>query len=167
MLAVHQFGHNGLAGLAAGMGQQFQALGTQPLEAVGAGARLECAAAQDAGPRGLHTLGHIGDLLLAFHAAGTRHHGKMAAANLDFLITHFHHGIVRVELAVCLFVRLRNTAAGFHHRVCQHPAFAQRLGITNQAQNVGIAAHRIVDLVPHRLQFVAESFDLFIRGMLF
>lgn len=50
MLAVHQFGHNGLAGLAAGMGQQFQALGTQPLEAVGAGARLECAAAQDAGP---------------------------------------------------------------------------------------------------------------------
>jgi rare lipoprotein A (peptidoglycan hydrolase) len=48
---------------------------------------------------------------------------------------------------------------GFHGRKTASGERFNMYGMT--------AAHRIVDLVPHRLQFVAESFDLFIRGMLF
>ena len=165
VLVVHQLGHDGLAGHSAGLLQKLQALGTQTLKAVRAGAGLECAAAQDAGTRGLYALGHIGDLLLAFHAAGTGHHGKVPAA--DLVPAHVHDGVVRVELAVGFLVRLGHAAACLHHRVGQHPAFGQGLGVADQAQDVGIAAHGIVDLVAHILQLVAEGVDLLGRGVLF
>ncbi len=95
---------------------------------------------------------------LAFHAAGTGHHGKVPAA--DLVPAHVHDGVVRVELAVGFLVRLGHAAACLHHRVGQHPAFGQGLGVADQAQDVGIAAHGIVDLVAHILQLVAEGVDL-------
>ena len=61
VLVVHQFGHDGLAcDLRGPSCKTLQTLSTQTLEAVRAGAGLERAAAQDAGPGGLHALGHLG-----------------------------------------------------------------------------------------------------------
>src|SRR5699024_8802114 len=100
----------------------------------------------------------------AFHAAGAGHHGKVAAA--DPVPAHIHHGVVGVEFAVGFLVRLADPAAGLHHRVGQHPAFGQGLGIADQAQNVGVAAHRIVDLKAHAAQFGAESLHLGVGGVL-
>ena len=148
------------------MVQQLQALGAQPLETVRAGAGLEGTTPQNAGPGGLHPPGHQGDLLLTLHAAGTGHHGKVAAANFD-LAAHFHHGIIGMELAVGLLVGLRHAAAGIHHRVGQNPALAQRLGVADEAQNVGIAAHGVVDLKAHALEFGAEILHLIGGGALF
>ena len=165
MLVVHQLGHDGLAGDCAGLLQQLQTFGAQALKAVGAGAWLERAAAQDAGPSGLHPLRHKGDLLLALNAAGAAHDGKVAAA--DLVTADIDHGVIRVEFAVGLFVRLGHAAAGLDDRVGQHPAFGKGLGIADQAQNVGIAADGIIDLIPHAVELFAEGFDLVGGGVLF
>ena len=164
VLVVHQLGHDGLAGHGAGFLQKLQALGPQTLEAVRAGARFKRTAAQNAGPGGLHALRYVGDLLLALDAARAGHYGKVPAA--DLVPAHIHDGIIGVELAVGFLVRLGHAAAGFHYRVGQHPAFGQRLCVADQTQNVGVAAHRIIDLVAHALQLGAERLDLLGRGML-
>ena len=72
-----------------------------------------------------------------------------------------------MELAVGLFVRLGHAAAGLYHRVCQHPAFCNGLGVADQTQNMGVAALGIVDLQPHILQLVAELAHLYVGGILF
>ena len=165
VLVVHQLGHDGLARDLAGLLQKLQTLSTQTLEAVRAGAGLERAAAQDAGPGGLHALGHVGDLLLALDAAGAAHDGKVTAA--DLVPAHIDDGVVGVELAVGLFVRLGHAAAGLDDGICQHPALGQGLGVADQAENVGVAADRIVDLEAHAVQLIAEGLHLVSGGVLF
>ena len=165
MLVVHQLGHDGLARRGAGGLQQFQPLGPQALETVGAGARLERAAAQNAGPGRLHPLCDAHDLVAPLHAARARHHGKVPAA--DLVPGHVHHRVVGVELAVGLFVRLADAAAGLHHRVGQHPALGQVLCVADQPQNVGVAADGIVDGKPHAAQLRAELLHLGDGGVLF
>ena len=130
MLVVHQFGDEGLPGDGLGLVHQVETLGTQTLKAVGGGARLERAAAQQGSPRRLDPLGHLHDLAFALHAARAGHHGKMPAA--DFDAAHIHHSVIRMELAVGFFVRLADAAAGVHHRVGQHPAFGNGLGVTDE-----------------------------------
>ena len=165
MLVVHQFGDDGLAGGGPGFLQKFQPLGPQPLETVGTGPGFESAAPQNTGPRRLYPFGHFQNLVPAFHTAGAAHHRKVSAA--DLVAAHIHHGVVRVELAVGFLVGLADTAAGVHHRVGQHPAFSQGLGVADQAQDVGIVTGGIVDLKPHAPQFFAEAADLFFGGVLF
>ena len=80
---------------------------------------------------------------------------------------HIDDRVVRMELAVGLFVRLRHAAAGLDDRVCQHPAFSKGLGVTNQAQDVGVAADGVVDFIAHAVQFFAEGFDFFGGCVLF
>ena len=145
--------------------EQIQTLTAHTLKRVGGGAGLERTAAQQGSAGCLDALGAVGDLLLALDAAGAGDDRKVAAADLDAL--HVDNAVVRVELAVGLFVGLGHAAAGLHHRVCQHPAFRNGLGIADQTQNMGVAALGIVDLQAHILQFVAELAYLYLRCVLF
>ena len=163
--AVHQLGDNGLSGDRPGFGQQLQPFRPQSLEGVGAGAGLEGAAAQNRGTRLLDPFCHLGDLGLALHAAGTRHHRKMPAADAD--AAHFHHRVIGVKFAVGLFVGLGYPAAAFHNGIGQKPAFAQGFGVADQAKNMGVAALGIVDLEAHGLQFTAKGRNLVFGGVLF
>ena len=80
---------------------------------------------------------------------------------------HIDDGVVGVEFAVGLFVRLGHAAAGLDDGICQHPAFGQRLGVADQAENVGVAADGIVDLEAHAVQLIAEGLHLVSGGVLF
>ena len=135
------------------------------LKGVGRGAGLERAAAQQGSACRLYPLGAVGDLLLALDAAGPGDDRKVAAADFDAL--YVDNAVVRVELAVGLFVGLGHAAAGLYHRVCQHPAFCNGLGIADETQNMGVAALGIVDLQAHILQFVAELAHLYVGCILF
>ncbi len=75
------FGDDGQAGFVAGGGQQFQAVFLQALEAVGAGARLERAAAEGGGAGLLDRAGRRDDLLFAFDGAGPGDDADRAAAD--------------------------------------------------------------------------------------
>ena len=165
VLGVHDLGDDGAAGGPAGQLEQVQPLAAHPLERVGGGARLERPAPQQAGPGGLHPLGAVGDLLLALDAAGPGDDGKVPAADLDPL--HVHHRVVGVEFAVGFFVGLGHPADRLHHRVCQHPAFGDGFGIADQAQNMGVAPFRVVDLKAHAGQLAAECLYLRLGGVLF
>ena len=165
MLGVHDLGHDGSTGGAARQLEQVQTLAAHTLKRVGGGAGLERTAAQQGSACRLYPLGTVGDLLLALDAARPGDDCKVSAADLDAL--HVDDAVVRVELAVGLFVGLGHAAAGLYHRVCQHPAFRNGLGIADQTQNMGVAALGIVDLQPHILQFVAELPHLYVGGILF
>ena len=165
VLGVHDLGDDGGTGGAAGQLEQVQALAAHALEGVGRSAGLERTAAQQGSTGRLHTLGAVGDLVLALDAAGARDDGKVAAADLHAV--HIDDAVVRVELAVGLLVGLGHAAAGLHHRVRQHPALGHGLGVADQAQNVALAALGVVDLQAHILQFVAELAYLYLGGVLF
>ena len=168
MGGVHQFGHNRLAGHSPGFLQQRKPFGTQPLKAVRACARLERTAAQNRSAGGLHPLGNAGDLFLAFNAAGAGHHGEMPAANFDRVFAaDGDDRIVRVEFAVGFFIRFRDAAAALNQRIGQQPAFADCLGIADQAEDMGVRTDRIVDREAHRFQFAAERGHLIRRSVLF
>ena len=64
------FGDDRQAGFVAGRGQQLEAFFLEPLEAVGAGARLERAAAEGGGAGLLDRAGRADDLLFALDGAG-------------------------------------------------------------------------------------------------
>ena len=70
VFAGDDFGDDGEAGFVAGRGQQFEAFFFQALEAVGAGARLERAAAEGRRAGLLDRAGRGDDLLFAFDGAG-------------------------------------------------------------------------------------------------
>ena len=156
MLGVHDLGHNGRTGGAARQLEQIQTLTAHTLKRVGGGAGLERTAAQQ---------GAVGDLLLALNATRPGDDCKVAAADLDAF--YVDNAVVRVEFAVGLFVGLGHAAAGLHHRVGQHPAFRNGLGIADQTQNMGVAALGIVDLQPHIFQLVAELAYLYVGCILF
>ena len=165
VLGVHDLGHDGRTGGAARQLEQIQTLTAHTLKRVGGGAGLERTAAQQGSACRLYPLGAVGDLLLAFNAARPGDDCKVAAADLDAF--HVDNAVVRVELAVGLLIRLGHAAAGLHHRVCQHPALRNGLGIADQTQNMGIAALGIVDLQPHIFQLVAEFAYLYVGCILF
>ena len=165
VLGVHDLGDDGGTGGAAGQLEQVQTLAAHALEGVGGGAGLECTAAQQRSTGGLHALGAVGDLLFTFNAAGPGDDRKVAAADLHAV--HVDDAVVRVELAVGLFIRFGHAAAGLHHGVGQHPAFGNGLGVADEAQNMGIAALGVVDLQAHALQLVAELAHLYVGGILF
>ena len=150
VLGVHDLGHDGHAGFGPGMAQQLQALGPHALEGVGGGAGLEGAAAQKARAAGLHLICHQADLLLALHAAGTGDHREVSAADLG--AADLDHGVLGVELAVGLFVGLRDAAHLVHRRIGQHPAFGHGLGVAHKAQNVLLFAQAFVDGKAHGFQ---------------
>ena len=81
MLGGHHLGDDGQTRLLAGLGQQLQALFLQALEAVGAGARLEGAAAQAGRSRLLDHVGDVEDLLPALDGAGPGDHADGTAAD--------------------------------------------------------------------------------------
>ena len=165
MLGVHDLGHNGRTGGAARQLEQVQTLAAHTLKRVGGGAGLERTAAQQGSACRLYPLGAVGDLLLAFNAARPGDDCKVAAADLDAL--YVDNAVVRVEFAVGLFVGLGHAAAGLHHRVCQHPALCNGLGVADETQNMGVAALGIVDLQTHILQLVAELAHLYVGCILF
>ena len=165
VLGVHDLGHDGRTGGAARQLEQVQTLAAHTLKGVGRGTGLERTAAQQGSACRLYPLGAVGDLLLALNAARPGDDCKVATADLDTL--HVDNAVVRVELAVGLFVGLGHAAAGLYHRVCQHPALRNGLGIADQTQNMGVAALGIVDLQPHILQLVAELAHLYVGGILF
>jgi hypothetical protein len=66
-----RLGDDGQTSLLTHPGEDLQPLGTEALEAVGAGAGLEGPAAQQVGSLGLHLLGHPQRLLVALHRART------------------------------------------------------------------------------------------------
>ena len=165
MLGVHDLGDDGGAGGTACQLEQVQTLAAHSLEGVRRGAGLERAAAQQGSTGGFDPLCTVGDLLLALDAAGACNDRKVSAADLDAV--HIDDAVIRMELAVGLFVGLRHTAAGLHHRVCQHPAFGHGLGVADQAQNVAFTALGVVDLQAHILQFVAELAYLYFGCILF
>ena len=165
VLGVHDLGHNGRTGGTARQLEQVQTLAAHTLKGVGRGAGLECTAAQQGSARRLYPLGAVGDLLLALDAAGPGDDCKVAAADLDAL--YVDNAVIRVELAVGLFVGLGHAAAGLHHRVCQHPALCNGLGVADETQNMGVAALGIVDLQTHILQLVAELAHLYVGCILF
>ena len=72
----------GEAGLFAGGGEQFQAFFLQALEAVGAGAGLEGAAAEGGGAGGFDRAGRVEDLLFALDRAGAGDDADHAGADL-------------------------------------------------------------------------------------
>ncbi len=75
------FGDDREAGFVAGRGEQFQAFFLQALEAVGAGARLERAAAEGRGAGLLDRAGRCDDLLFAFDGAGAGDDAEVPAAD--------------------------------------------------------------------------------------
>ena len=82
VLRGHHLGDDGQAGLLAGLGQQLQPLFLQPLEAVGAGARLERAAAQAGRAGFLDDVGDFEDLLRLSTEQGPAMTPMLAAADL-------------------------------------------------------------------------------------
>ena len=165
MFGVHDLGDDGGAGGTAGQLEQVETLAAHPLEGVGGSAGLERTAPQQGSAGCLDALGAIGDLLLALDAAGAGDDGKAAAADLHAF--HVDDAVIRVELAVGLLVGLRHAAAGLDHRVCQHPALGDGLGVADEAENVGVAALGVVDLQAHAFQLGAEFMDLLFGGVLF
>lgn len=165
MLGVHDLGDDGGAGGTAGQLEQVEALAAHPLERIRGGAGLECAAAQQGGTGGLDALGAVGDLGLALNAARACDDGKTAAADLHAL--HINDAVVRMEFAVGFLVRLRDAAAGLDHRICQHPALGDGLGVADEAEDVGVAALGVIDLQAHAFQLAAEFVDLGFGGVLF
>ena len=165
VLGVHDLGHDGSTGGAACQLEQVEALAAHPLEGVGRGAGLERAAAQQGSTGGLHALGTVGDLFLALDAAGARNDREIAAADLHAV--HIDDAVVRMELAVGFLVRLGHAAAGLDHRVRQHPALSNGLGVADEAEDVGVAALGVVDLEAHAFQLAAEFVDLYVGGVLF
>ena len=83
MLRRHHLGDDRQAGRFARLGQQFQSLLLQPLEAVRAGARLERAAAQAGRARLLDDMGDLQDLLSALHRTRPGDDADRAAADLQ------------------------------------------------------------------------------------
>ena len=165
MLGVHDLGDDGGTGGTAGQFEQIQALAAHTLEGVGGGAGLEGTAAQQGSTGVLHALGAVGDLLFALDAARACDDREVAAADLHAV--HVDDAVVRVELAVGLFVGLGHAAAGLDDGVGQHPALGDGLGVADEAEDVGIAALGVVDLQAHALQLAAEFVDLDVGGVLF
>ena len=120
LLDAHELGHHGEARLALRLDENLEAALAQPLERVGGRARLERAAAQERGAGGLHGLRDGDHLLLALHAARTRDHLEVAAADLEAAAVH--HRVLGMELAVRLLVRLLDALDGLHHAEGLHEA---------------------------------------------
>ena len=84
------------------------------------------------------TLGDGHHLLLALHGAGTGHDGQGAAADLG--VAHLHYGILRVELAVGVFVGFLDPLHVLHDIQGGDQVDIQLGGVAYQAQNgMGLA----------------------------
>src|SRR5581483_7319882 len=103
---VHDLGHHRHTVAAADVAQDLQALLAQALEAVGAGARLERAAAQDVGAGLLDVAGDLVEDLVALDGAGAGDHRHRAAADLH--LADGYHRVALVELAAGELVRLHD-----------------------------------------------------------
>ena len=88
VLRRHYLRDDGQPGLGAGLGQELQTLLLQSLEAVWAGARLECAATKTRGTCLLYDMGDFQDLLPVFDGTGPGNDADPAAANLQ--LQDFH-----------------------------------------------------------------------------
>ena len=100
----HHLGDDGQPGLLTGFGQVFKPLEAESLEVVGAGARLEGAAAQHLGPGLLDGMGDLDDLLAALDAARSRHHDDLLPADLHLTAGNVEDGVVWAGGAAAEFV---------------------------------------------------------------
>ena len=120
----------------------------QALKGVGRCARLEGAAAQKARARLLDALGHIGDLFQGLHRTGAGDDLEIPAA--DFAPrAAIDHGVLGVELAVGVFVRLLNALDVFDDLQRFEHVDVHRGGIADQPQQRLVAADGHVYVETH------------------
>ena len=139
----HDLRHDRQAKVALGLREQVQSLRAQALEGVGGGAGLERAAAQHGRAGLFDALGDLRHLLAALHGAGADHHRDGAVADLE--LAHVDDGVVRVEFAVGLLVRLLDAGQALHDRVGLNNVRVDRGGVPDQAQHGGLRADPSVD----------------------
>ena len=106
LAGVHDLGDDRHAEPLAGRLEDLEAVLAEPLEAVGAGPRLEGAAAEDVGAGVADRLGDLDQDRLALDGARAGDHGQVAAADLDPL--DLEDRVVGVELAAGELVRLED-----------------------------------------------------------
>ena len=94
---VHDLGDDRHAEAVAGSAEDLEPIAAEALEAVGAGARLERAAAQNVGTRLAHPPGDLEEQRLALDGTRPGDHRQVAAADLDSL--DLKNRAVRMKLA--------------------------------------------------------------------
>ncbi len=94
---VHDLRDDGQAGLFAGSGEDVQRLLTVSAEGVGAGPRLEGAAAQDVAARRFHGAGALHHVFFAVHGARAGHEADAAVADRE--VADLDDGVVSVNFA--------------------------------------------------------------------
>ncbi len=161
---VHQLGDDGQAGFLLGGPQVGKALLPQALEGVGRGTGLKGPAPEHGGPAGLYRLCDGHHLLLRFHRAGSRHDGEAAAANLG--IAHLDDGILRVELAVGVFVGLLDPLYVLHNVQGGDEVNIQLGGVPHQAQDGVGLPDAFVDAHPLFLEPADKALHLVRVGIM-
>ena len=165
IVGAHDFRDDGQSGSSPGFLQQGEALVFQPLEGVGRGAGLERAAPQHRCAGLLDLLGHVGDLLLALHGAGARHHGQLLAAHLG--IAYLHRGGFRVEHAVGLLEGLGHLHDALHAAEGLNLGGIHLAGIADEAQNGQVGAEHGVHVQALGGEHVGQPVDfLLLRTLL-
>ena len=158
VLVTHDLGDNRQTGLLLCLEQQADALVVQSLESVRRGSRFKRAAAQHNCSRLLDRTGNRGDLLGCFDRAGTCDNSKITCT--DTHTCHIHHGILRMEFAVCLFVWLLDSLNPFDNIHRSHLADVHAGGVPYQSHQGGVGALRKMNLQSHCFKFFFQLFDL-------
>ena len=159
---VHQLADDGQAGQLARLDHVENPLGAKALKGVWAGTGLVSAAAQKVGAARLDSLRHRNGVRLALDAAGACHNGDGGtAADLDAV--DIHHGIRRVEQAVCALVGCRHTGHILDPGVGQHILLGDFSRITDKAKDIVVGTADQRDRKALLLKIINDAVQLDLR----
>ncbi len=164
VLGAHHLGDDGQAGLLARLGQEFQPLLAQALEAVGTRARLEGAATQDGRAGRLDRVRRLQDHCAALHAARTGHDDDFGAADLHAV--DVDDRVRLAEVAAGQLVRLHDahgTLDAIHH--LKGAILDEMLVGADNADNRARLAAAEVHLVAQLLHAADNSLDILRLGV--
>ncbi len=163
-LGVLHFGDDGHVRGVARFGEDLEPFFFQPLEIVGAGARLESAAAKHVRAVLANVLGRRHHLLARLDRAGTGHHAEGATADLH--AAHFDDRGVGFDLAADELVRLRDGHGVGHAVEPGEERRVERPAVARHADGGALGARHLVGNVTELADAVGNGADLIRRCVL-
>jgi hypothetical protein len=159
LAGVHDLGDDRHFELVADAAEDSEALFPHPLEAIGAGSRLECPAAEDVGAGRLDRAADLEQDLLSLDGAGTGDHQQRAPPD-GHSVAEIEDGIVLLELAAGELERFEDRHDVLDAGDRTERRVAETVLFANHADEraLGTAAHIVAEA--HLLNLLEEVLEL-------